>query len=240
MWIILFCCVVSAASAALLCTIIGPSRIEQYAKPLSLFAMGILLALGFGHLLPEALSTGDEHTLGLVALCGIMVLFSLEMFFDTHGHDSDSHSYTRGGLGILLGSYLHTFCDGVVIASAFCQSTQLGTAVTLAVLSHEIAHELGDYAIMLELGLSTSKAYIVNLVAALGTCTGGLCAYFLLERLHELLPFALCLSGTSFIYVALADLLPRLKHSKSKEIVVKRITLILGGIVFALIISAHD
>lgn len=240
MWLIIVCCLVSASCAALLCALIGPSRIEKYAKPLSLFAVGILLALGFGHLLPEAFASGDQHALGLVTLSCVMLLFSIEMLFDAHTHHTEYKAISEGGLGILIGSFLHTCCDGVVIASAFFQSPTLGIAVTLAVLSHEVAHELGDYAIMLEIGLSTTKAYIVNIVAAAGTCLGGLTAYFLLSGLTNLLPYALCLSGASFIYVALADLLPRLKHSKSKQIVCKRLALILAGIIFALVIAAHD
>ena len=119
--------------------------------------MGFLITLAVTHIIPEAMEESDPHKIGMVILFSMLFLTFVEMFFfsgnkgkvDCCGH---SHSLANGSFGILFGSSLHNFCDGMVIASAYLTNPALGFAVTVAVLSHEIAHELGDYAIMLDLG----------------------------------------------------------------------------------------
>ena len=163
MLLILLSCSVSAVVSALLCILIGPKLIRRYSKPLSLIAVGFLITLAVTHIIPEAMEESDPHKIGMVILFSMLFLTFVEMFFfsgnkgkvDCCGH---SHLLANGSFGILFGSSLHNFCDGMVIASAYLTNPALGFAVTVAVLSHEIAHELGDYAIMLDLGMSNKRA----------------------------------------------------------------------------------
>ncbi len=236
---VILCCIVSPLCAAAICVLSGPRLIQRLQGPLGLVAVGILLSLGLGHLLPEAMEAGDPENVGLAALICALLLCALEMMFYSRGAH-EHHALANGGLGILTGSALHTFTDGIVIASAFSVNTQLGVGVTLAVLTHEVPHELGDFALMLHCGLKGKQPYVVNLVALLGTLTGGILGYALLNKLDNLVPYALALSGTSFIYVALSDLLPRLKQTDSTALIAKRMGLIVLGAALALILIGHE
>ncbi len=243
---IITACIISAVLSALICLLIGPKRIAMISKPLSLMAVGILITLSLTHMLPHAFEDGDPHEIGLMCFIAVIALTVIEMLFNTHNHHLDSrHHKTRqaliagGGLGLLSGSALHTFCDGVVIASAFLSDFHLGIAVTVAVVSHEVAHELGDYAVLVDSGLSYRQSFIVNAVALTGMLTGGLCAYFILNNSDHFLPYALALSAGSFIYVALSDLLPRLRRTDSRSIMLKRIVLILAGSALCFALSSH-
>ena len=243
-------CAVSSVVSALLCLVIGARLIKKFSRPLSLVAVGFLITLAVSHIIPEAMEEADPHKAGIIILVAILFLTFFEMFFFSTHHDhcegaiNDcgccTPAFSNGVFGILFGSALHNFCDGLVIASAFLASPALGFAVTIAVLSHEIAHELGDYAIMLESGLTTKKAYIVNLVAFSGCVLGGILGYFILSTLEEFIPYALALSGASFIYVSLSDLLPRLRKADNKGKVILRFFFILVGVVLALVIASHD
>lgn len=243
---IILACSISAVISFLLCLILGQKLIVRYSKPLSLIAVGFLVCLSVSHIIPEAMEQSDPHQIGICILIAILALTFFEMLcFNNHDlHDLDCHgarqALKNGAAPILIGSFLHTFCDGLVIASAFLASKNLGIAVTIAVLCHEIAHELGDYAIMLDCGMNNRQAYVVNLTALSGCVLGGLLGALILNNLKEAIPYALALSGASFLYVSLCDLLPRLKNCDNKKKVILRIFYILIGVLLSLVIASHD
>lgn len=240
---IVFASSISSAVAALCCAIIGGKLLKHYSKPLTLFAVGFLISLSVTHIIPESMEMADTHNIGLVILAALLSLTAFEMLVSSgqsHEHKNHNHYSQGSAAGILIGSALHTFCDGLVIASAFLSSSSLGLAVTVAVLSHEVAHELGDYAIMLNLGMNTKKAFIVNIVAFLGCVAGGISGYYILSVVQSMVPYALALSGASFIYVSLSDLLPRLRHSENKRKSAIQFTWMALGVVLALVIASHD
>lgn len=246
MLVILLACAVSAVAAALLCMLLGSNLIKKYSKSISLIAVGFLVTLSIAHIIPEAMSEADPHKIGLTTLAAILALSFFEMLFgNNHNHGEITekgakNAIKNGAGGILFGSLLHTFCDGLVIASAFLASPTLGFAVTIAVLSHEIAHELGDYAIMLDCGMTYRQAFIVNLVAFTGCVSGGICGYFILSKVQSLIPYALALSGASLVYVALSDLLPRLRKCDCKKKMLFKIFYILIGVALSLLVASHD
>lgn len=231
---------VSSFAAALCCALIGGKLLKHYSKPLTLFAVGFLISLSVSHIIPEAMEMADTHRIGLVILGAMLALTAFEMLVSSGQSHDHNNSHKSSIYGILAGSAMHTFCDGLVIASAFLSSNSLGFAVTVAVLSHEVAHELGDYAIMLTLGLNPKKAFVVNAVALFGCVTGGLCGYFILSTAQSLVPYALALSGASFIYVSLSDLLPRLRPSENKRKSAMQFTFMVLGVALALLIVSHD
>jgi zinc and cadmium transporter len=134
------------------------------------------------------------------------------------------------GALIILGDSIHNFVDGVLIAAAFLTDVQLGIVTSLAVAAHEIPQEVGDFAILLDSGYSRSKALFYNVLASLTTVLGGILAYFSLEDLHDSLPYFLALAASSFIYIAVADLIPSLHTKTDMKTSLQQIVLIAAGV----------
>jgi zinc and cadmium transporter len=186
------------------------------------FATGTLLAAAFLGLIPHALEGAGPaatHHVGLALLAGILLFFLLEKFvLWRHCHDDpcEMHSPTHDARDrasanlILAGDTFHNLLDGVLVAAAFMTNPQLGIVTALAVFAHEIPQEVGDLAILLHGGFSRARALTLNLVSSLTSVVGGVIAYFALGTALEFLPYALAFAAASFIYVAVADLIPGL------------------------------
>ena len=156
-----------------------------------------------------------------------------------HSHDhSHPHGQRRGGSwAILTGDSVHCFGDGILIASAFIADVRLGLAAALAVLAHEIPHHMGDLAVLRQ-GSSNRRAAIlkVSLAGAI-TPLGGVVGYFLVDALHDLLPYFLVAASSSFIYVALADLIPQLQKRLSARETAAQVAWLLIGILLVWVVS---
>jgi len=222
------------------------------------FAIGALLAVAFWGLIPEAFQHAKPDQIQLLSgtiLAGILGFFVLEKLLiwrhchfgecEAHGddehqhpenyqHDHDTHSLGHGaktaGIFIILGDSIHNFVDGVLIAAAFLMDPHLGIVTSLAVATHEIPQEVGDFAILLQSGYSQRKALFYNVLSSLTTVVGGVLAYFSLETLHEKLPYFLALAASSFIYIAVADLIPSLHKRTDIKTSLQQITLIGAGV----------
>ena len=174
---------------------------------------------------------------------------------DAHGHDH-AHSHAAhaphdhgahakplaGGWAILAGDSVHCFGDGVLIASAFMVDLKLGVVAALAVLAHEVPHHMGDLVVLREGSQSRQTAVLKVSLAGAITALGGLTGYALLDQLHGLLPYMLAIASSSFIYVALADLIPQLqKRLSSRETAAQIVWLLCGiGLVSAVSVLAHS
>ena len=226
------------------------------------FAIGALLAVAFWGLIPEAFAKvrpEQFQSLSATILAGILGFFVLEKLLiwrhchygsceahgdDGHGDDhAHGHSHSHGnaqsaGALIILGDSIHNFVDGVLIAAAFLTDVQLGIVTSLAVAAHEIPQEVGDFAILLDSGYSRGKALFYNVLASLTTVLGGVLAYFSLEDLHDSLPYFLALAASSFIYIAVADLIPSLHKKTDMKTSLQQIALIAAGVF--LICLLHD
>jgi zinc and cadmium transporter len=226
------------------------------------FAIGALLAVAFWGLIPEAFAKvrpEQFQSLSATILAGILGFFVLEKLLiwrhchygsceahgdDGHGDDhAHGHSHSHGnaqsaGALIILGDSIHNFVDGVLIAAAFLTDVQLGIVTSLAVAAHEIPQEVGDFAILLDSGYSRGKALFYNILASLTTVLGGVLAYFSLEDLHDSLPYFLALAASSFIYIAVADLIPSLHKKTDMKTSLQQIALIAAGVF--LICLLHD
>ncbi len=146
---------------------------------------------------------------------------------------------TNGGAPILAGSLFHSLCDGIVIASSFMVDHNVGVAVTAAIIAHEMPQQLSNYVLMLNFGMSRVQGFIVNLVAGLGSLSGGLVFYNILDRAQHILPYALGVAGGSFLYVALSDILPRVNKTDRKPIMLRRFAYLALGAAIAMILSHH-
>lgn len=148
---------------------------------------------------------------------------------DEH-HHHHGHNHHSGGWAVLLGDSVHAFGDGILIAAAFVADPRLGIAAALAVMAHEVPHHVGDL-VVLRQTLSNPRAALFKLTLAGGvTAIGGLVGYLLVGALHEYLPFFLVVAASSFIYVALADLIPQLQKRLSPKETAAQVAWLFAGI----------
>jgi zinc and cadmium transporter len=135
-----------------------------------------------------------------------------------HGHDHH-HPVTpvTGSWAVLTGDSVHCFGDGILIASAFMADMRLGMLAALAVLVHEVPHHMGDLMVLRAGTASGNKRVALIKVSLAGAVTaiGGLVGFWLVEQLRDYLPYFLVMAASSFIYVALADLIPQLQKRLS-------------------------
>jgi zinc and cadmium transporter len=203
------------------------------------FATGCLLATAFLVSIPDsARQMGSERAMQWV-LGGILLFFLLEkLVLFRHCHEHDCQTHKAAGMIVLLGDAIHSFFDGVIIASAFHYSTQLGIAASISILLHEIPQEVGDFAILVHSGFSRKKALLWNYMAALPAVAGGILTHFFLSTLRHLTPIFMAVSAASMIYVAISDLVPGLhKHTGPRAAALQFTLLSLGILVIALLRS---
>ena len=149
---------------------------------------------------------------------------------EVHQHHHHGHNHQSGGWAVLLGDSVHAFGDGILIAPAFVADPRLGIAAALAVMAHEVPHHVGDL-VVLRQTLSNPRAALFKLTLAGGvTAIGGLVGYLLVGALHEYLPFFLVVAASSFIYVALADLIPQLQKRLSPKETAAQVAWLFAGI----------
>ncbi len=224
------------------------------------FAVGALLGAVFLELLPHALETGSAESVMLTVLGGLLAFFLLEklvLWRHSHGHGNDEdddsprehdHGHPHGGdhgrsgLMILVGNSVHNLCDGIVIAASFLASTTLGVAATLAIVSHAIPQQVGDFAVLLHSGYRRRKAFAFNLATGLATLVGALAGYFALADMERILPTVLAIAAASLLYVAVADLIPSLHLRAAPMETIEQLVLIglgIGGIAIAHVFLKH-
>jgi zinc and cadmium transporter len=211
-----------SALAASFFLALGEKRRAALLPHLVSLATGALLGAAFVGLVPHAMESigpGGAHRVGMALLLGILTFFLLEKFvLWRHCHDdpcemhspSDAARDAASARMILAGDSFHNVLDGVLIAAAFMTDPKLGIVTAMAVAAHEVPQEVGDVAILLHGGYSRGRALALNLLTSLTAIIGGVIAYFALSTALHLLPYALAFAASSFIYIAVADLIPGL------------------------------
>lgn len=234
----------SVLAAAGLSIALGAHRINVLIS----YAIGALLGAAFLEILPHALEHGDPHRMAGTVLFGIMVFFVLEKLVlwrhchhdhcEAHDAHAPAHDHGRSGLLILVGDTFHNFVDGILIAAAFMQSTEVGIVTALAIIAHEIPQEVGDYLILLHSGYSRFRALAFNLLSSLATLVGAMLAYFALSGMEDWIPTLLGLAAASMIYVAVADLIPGLHKRTELKATIQQVLLIGLGIASIAVVQA--
>jgi Predicted divalent heavy-metal cations transporter len=190
----------------------------------------------------ESAGLSKTHEIGLALLGGLLLFFVLEKMVlwrhchadvcevhvtpephaHAHGHHNHNHAHDHGhdqrrdqasATLILIGDGFHNILDGVLIAAAFMTDVHLGIVTAIAVCAHEIPQEVGDLAILLNGGMRPLRALTLNLLTSVTSVVGGVAAYFALAQVQGVLPYAIALAASSFLYIAVADLIPGL-HRK--------------------------
>jgi zinc and cadmium transporter len=207
------------------------------------FATGTLLAAALTSLLPSALDIvgpGRGDVIGVTLLGGILLFFVLEKLvlwrhchqdhWETHTAPVHHHDHGKAsGAMILVGDSVHNFADGAVIAAAFMTDTKLGIVTGIAVFAHEIPQEVGDLAVLLHSGMSRARALVLNLLVSLTSFVGALLAYYGFDTAQNLLPYALTIAAASFIYIAVADLIPGLHRRVDLKASAQQLAVIVAG-----------
>lgn len=225
-------------------------------------AAGALLATAFMHLLPEAMeSQAGAKELFAALLIGLVFFFLLdkaELWHHGHEHHHGPHEHAHahdhaeghhhhhhghgsepraGGWAVLTGDSVHCFGDGILIASAFTADWRLGAVAALAVLAHEVPHHIGDLVVLGQTSRSRSAALVKVSLAGAVTPLGGLVGWWLVDQLVDYLPYFLVAASSSFIYVALADLIPQLQKRLGARETVAQVAWLLLGIALVWLVS---
>jgi zinc and cadmium transporter len=204
---------------------------------------GVLLGTSVLHLLPEAFESGaDLHGLAWTLLAGIVGFFVLEklaILRHSHHHEGDGHGHHHGhdhreagpgGTLILVGDSIHNLADGVLIAAAFLTDASLGWMIAAAIAAHEIPQEIGDFIVLLNAGFTRRRAFVYNAISGLSAVVGGVLGYYGLAQAQGALPYVLVLAAASFVYIALADLVPDMQRQRRRGESAVQLGLLLAGI----------
>jgi zinc and cadmium transporter len=239
--------------------------LARYTQHMLSLAAGALLATAFMHLLPEAFeSPVGAQNLFMALLAGLVFFFLLDKAeLWHHGHEHHHvdlagaldpqplhahHGYHHasglpasgkfaGSWAVLAGDSVHCFGDGMLIASAFVADTRLGVISSIAVLAHEVPHHMGDL-MVLRAGSGNRRIALLKVsMAGAVTAIGGLAGFWLVERLQDYLPYFLVAASSSFMYVALADLIPQLQTRLSAWQTAAQIGWLLLGIALVTAVS---
>lgn len=208
------------------------------------YAVGALLAAALLGLLPEAIHHFEEFGVGhkmpfiilLISLLGFFLLEKIIRVHHCHNTECDSHSHESAKM-ILLGDALHNFVDGVLIAASFMVSVEVGIIATASIFVHEVAQEVGDFAILLHSGFSRRQAYFANLFSALTAFLGAIVGYWFLDMIEPALPYVMTVAAGSFLYIALADLSPELHKTSTVKHSIQQLLLILLGVATIFLVS---
>ncbi len=233
---------------------------ERMMPVLVSFAIGTLLGAAFLALLPHALDSPEVTAHGiaftvLLALLGFFLLEKMVVWRHCHTYDCEVHggnpapfeigarftAYHDGaverartaatGSLILVGDGIHNLVDGVLIAAAFLTDVHLGIVTAVAVIAHEIPQELGDFAILLMSGYTRRRALAYNVLSSLTMVIGGVVAYFSLSFAVSIVPYVLAIAAASFIYIAVADLIPGLHRRPEFSATLQQLALIAVGVI---------
>ncbi|MCK6432129.1 MAG: ZIP family metal transporter [Burkholderiaceae bacterium] len=225
----LFYIVLATTLGGVLSVVIAASLTQQLlgrlVRHLVSLSAGVLLGTALLHVLPEAFESAVAPSALFATLLGGLLFFFLlekaELYRHGHHHEGDGHEHHhhfdteqagRGGWSVLLGDSIHNFCDGIIIAAAFLADTRLGLVTSLAIIAHEIPQEVGDTIVLLNAGFSRAKALAFNALSGLAAVLGGVLGYFVVGPWETLFPYLLVAAASSFIYVAVADLMPQLQR----------------------------
>lgn len=221
-------------------------------------AAGALLATSFMHLLPEAMeSQAGAKELFATLLVGVVFFFLLDKAelwhhghehhhgahahaHDHHGHDHahQGHAARSGGWAVLTGDSVHCFGDGILIASAFIADVRLGLVAAVSVLAHEVPHHISDLVVLRQSSRDRNAALLKVSLAGAVTALGGLAGWWLVDQLQDYLPYFLVVASSSFIYVALADLIPQLQRRLGARETLAQVAWLLAGIALVTVVSS--
>src|SRR5215467_7427757 len=181
-------------------------------------ATGTLFGDAFIHLVPKSFRQSAQPVqTSLLILAGLLIFFVLEKFLLwRHEHTLEfEHHIEPVGYMNLFADAIHNFIDGLIIGAAYLVSLPIGIATTLAVISHEIPHELGNFFVLLYAGFSRSRALLFNFLSACAAILGTVLALVIGSNAGSFAAAVLPVAAGGFIYIAGSDLVPEMHKERS-------------------------
>ena len=195
------------------------------------YAVGALLGVSMLALLPTSLEQLPAPRVFTTLLLGILLFFVLEkLVLWRHCHIHDCEVHESSVFPVLIGDAFHNFVGGAVVAAAVMTSIPLGISTAVAVAAHEIPQEVGDFAILLNAGYSRRRALFLNVLSSAASAVGAVAAFVAFDIVPRMLPYFLAMAAASFLYVAMADLIPGLHRGRTDASSMRQILLIAAGI----------
>lgn len=219
---IILATLIGGVLSVLLAATVSLTFLARFSNRLVAFAVGVLLGFALTDLLPEAVHLGlDISVLGWVLVAGVMAFFLLEKLAlwrhdhaVLHGHTQEKPIVAM----IIIGDSMHNFVDGILLAAAFLTDWKLGWAATIVITAHEIPQEISDFMVLLDSGVSKTKALLLNALSGAAMTVGGIVGWLSLNNAQAAIPYVLTMAAASFIYIAIADLVPELHyHRKPRD-----------------------
>jgi zinc and cadmium transporter len=234
-WTYTFVSVALVAGLALvgrLALTFSPKYLSRLIPLLVSLAAGALFGTAFGHLLPESVERiGNGPELSVLLIGGILTFFVLEKVIcvwcnGAHHHHGDldlgpdpqsvEHSLPSGNrpmvTNLLFGASIHSFVDGMAIATGYTVGTGLGVVTTIAVLFHEVPHHIGDVSILIHKGIPIRRAVVLSLLAGSTAALGALLVLLFGARSAWVTTILLPFATANFLYIASANLVPELRN----------------------------
>jgi len=217
--------------------VLNPKARVSLVPHLVSYAVGTLLGVALLSILPEVLEELSAPIASATVLGGIIVFFVLEklvIWRHCHSTQCEAHEvHGRPGALILVGHAFHSFVDGVAIGAAAQAALPLGVSTAIAVALHEVPQQVGDFAILLNAGYRRLPALGLSVLSAAGAVCGTAVSFLAFDRLPGVLPFALAFAAASFLYIAMADLMPDLHRGRVESSAVTQVLLLGAGIATA-------
>jgi zinc and cadmium transporter len=201
------------------------------------YAVGTLLGVALLALLPDALQTLPPARVFEAVLAGILLFFLLEkLVLWRHCHTDECSVHGAAASLVLIGDAFHNFVDGAMIGAAVLASLPLGVSTAIAVATHEVPQELGDFAVLLHAGYSRRRALLLNVLSGVSGIAGAVLAVLLVGSAPQIRPYLLCIAAASFLYIAMADLIPDLHSGRIEGSAFRQLVLVGLGIATAMLL----
>jgi len=192
---------------------------------------GALMGGAFLHLLPEAVESSTGLDVFLLVLVGFILFFLIEKVLHwrhCHKGECDVHTFRYMNL---IGDSIHNFIDGLIMAASFTVSIPLGITTTIAIATHEIPQEIGDFGVLIYGGFAKNKALLLNFLVALTAVLGGIVGYFISNRIENVVLYILPFAAGGFIYIAATDLVPEIRKELDMKKYMATLIVFICGII---------
>jgi len=224
----------------ILALLLQGDRLQHMLLYLVSFAVGGLLGDALIHLIPESLEQlGSKLAASLYIMAGFLAFFLLEKYilwrhFHVHAEERKVKAIVPM---ILLGDAVHNFIDGAVIGASYVVSIPIGITTTLAVVLHEIPHEIGDFGVLVYGGLSVRRAILLNFLTALTAIVGTVASLVISQQLHSYASVVIPVTAGGFIYIAGSDLVPELQdETRMSRSLVQLLCIVCGVGIMSLLV----
>lgn len=236
---IVLACLIGGVLSVLLSAALAFRLPARIVGRLIAFAAGAMLAAALLDILPEAIHLASGQTEAMLAtLLGSLVVFYLlehaAIWRHAHPDDEAMHGHAPNAAAawaVLVGDGVHNFVDGILIAAAFLADPWLGVTTAVAVVAHEVPQELGDFVLLLSAGWSKRQALLANAASSAASVLGGVVGWLAFESAREALQYALAIAAGSFLYIAVADLLPLLHRRRRIDGFLPQSALLAAGLI---------